>query len=164
MKLERSKAWWMAKAATEGDGLIAAGAQDLQPSIEEAPGRSETPESVAGVGSISASVTDETHVAFGRFVNLMRRRRGLTIDAFAKDVQIDASELLIIEDDVRYGLSIGVGLWRASSATAAIGWTRRDEGRNAPIRGSAIRCQRRPCEAALQRREGSARNIRRRPE
>lgn len=42
----------------------------------------------------------ETHGVFGRFVQLMRRKRGLTVERLALDADIDMAELVEIEDDV----------------------------------------------------------------
>jgi transcriptional regulator with XRE-family HTH domain len=102
MKLERSKEWWMARAAREGNHVIMAGVpgsdEDRVHSLDSvSEERSVTPRAAT-----LAPLSKETHIVFGRFVNLMRRRRGLTIEAFASETQIDAGELLAIEDDVHY--------------------------------------------------------------
>lgn len=85
MKLERSKEWWIVRARREGDAIVGAGLLARDPSPE--------PHPVAA---------EETRIAFGRFVNLMRRRRGLSMEQLAERADLDASELLVIEDDVRY--------------------------------------------------------------
>lgn len=89
MKLERSKQWWMARARREGDAVIGAGLLALDPTPEERP-------------SAQAAPVEEIRIAFGRFVNLMRRRRGYTMERLAEVADLDASELLVIEDDVHY--------------------------------------------------------------
>lgn len=45
---------------------------------------------------------EETTIAFGRFVRLMRRDRGLTVEKLAEDTDVDVSELVEIEDDTRH--------------------------------------------------------------
>ncbi|QXX76160.1 helix-turn-helix transcriptional regulator [Methylovirgula sp. HY1] len=90
MKLERSKQWWMARARREGDAAVGAGLLAFDPALEERP------------SSAQAAPVEETRIAFGRFVNLMRRRRGYTMERLAEVADLDASELLVIEDDVHY--------------------------------------------------------------
>lgn len=90
MRLERSKDWWMARAHREGDAAVGAGLLAFDPALEERP------------SSAQAAPVEETRIAFGRFVNLMRRRRGYTMERLAEVAELDASELLVIEDDVHY--------------------------------------------------------------
>lgn len=90
MKLERSKEWWMARVRREGDAVIGAGLLAFDSVPEE-----------RSVTTLSAAV-EETRIAFGRFVNLMRRRRGLSMEELAQVADLDASELLVIEDDLHY--------------------------------------------------------------
>lgn len=90
MKLERSKEWWMARARREGDAVIDAGLLAFDPVPEERPAIN------------SSAAVEETRIAFGRFVNLMRRRRGLSMEQLAQVADLDASELLVIEDDLHY--------------------------------------------------------------
>jgi HTH-type transcriptional regulator, competence development regulator len=90
MKLERSKDWWMARARREGNAVIGAGVLAFDPAREERP---PTAEAVA---------IEENRIAFGKFVNLMRRRWGYSVEQLANAADLDASELLVIEDDVHY--------------------------------------------------------------
>lgn len=90
MKIERSKEWWMARARREGDAVIGAGLLAFDPASAERP---VTAQPVA---------VEETRIAFGKFVNLMRRRRGFSMEKLAQVADLDASELLVIEDDVHY--------------------------------------------------------------
>lgn len=90
MKLERSKDWWMARARREGDAVIGAGLLAFDPGLDE-----------RASGAQIAAV-EETRIAFGKFVNLMRRRRGFSMEELAQAADLDASELLVIEDDVYY--------------------------------------------------------------
>jgi transcriptional regulator with XRE-family HTH domain len=82
MRLERSKGWWLSKARREGDAAVGAGMLAFDPAPDERGG----------------SGADETRIAFGRFVNLMRRRRGFSIERLAQEAALDVSELLIIEE------------------------------------------------------------------
>jgi HTH-type transcriptional regulator, competence development regulator len=86
MRLERSKEWWLSRARREGGGAVSAGMLAFDPGPEER----------------AASGPDETRIAFGRFVNLMRRRRGLSLEKLAEEADLDASELLIIEQSSSY--------------------------------------------------------------
>jgi len=90
MKFERSKDWWMARARREGDAVIGAGLLAFDPALDE---RASSAQTVA---------VEETRIAFGKFVNLMRRRRGFSMEELAQAADLDASELLVIEDDVHY--------------------------------------------------------------
>jgi len=87
MKIERSKEWWLGRARREGDGFIGAGMMAFDPAPEE-----RTP----------ASGADEGRIAFGKFVNLMRRRQGLSMEKLAEEADLDASELLVIEESAAY--------------------------------------------------------------
>lgn len=86
MKINRSKEWWMARARREGDVEVGAGFVPLDPTQEER----------------YSGPAEETRIAFGLFVNLMRRRSGLTLEKLATDADIDAGELLSIEDDLQF--------------------------------------------------------------
>ena len=46
--------------------------------------------------------TEETRVAFARFVNMARRKRGLTIEKLAEDADIEIGELMSIEEDAHH--------------------------------------------------------------
>ncbi len=45
---------------------------------------------------------EEPSIAFGRFVRLMRRDRGLTLEKLAEDTDVEISELVEIEDDTHH--------------------------------------------------------------
>jgi transcriptional regulator with XRE-family HTH domain len=90
MRLERSKDWWMARARCEGDAAVGAGLLAFDPAPEERP------------SSAQVTAAEDTRIAFGKFVNLMRRRRGFSMEQLAAEADLDASELLVIEDDVHY--------------------------------------------------------------
>jgi transcriptional regulator with XRE-family HTH domain len=86
MKLERSKEWWIARARREGDAVVGAGLLARDPALE----------------SRSLAAGEEARIAFGRFVHLMRRRRGYSMEQLAEQADLEPSELLVIEDDVHY--------------------------------------------------------------
>lgn len=88
MKIERNKEWWLAKARHEGDCVIGAGLLALDAKPDDA--------------TFSATAPDESRIAFGRFVSLMRRRRGLSVEKLAEVAKVEPSELLVIEEDVQY--------------------------------------------------------------
>ena len=90
MKLQRSRGWWLARARREGDAAIGAGMSALDPLPEAKP-----------TGATGMNV-EEARIAFGKFVNLMRRRKGLTIEELAKEADLDVSDLLVIEDHIEY--------------------------------------------------------------
>lgn len=90
MKFERSKDWWMARARREGNAVIGAGLLAFDPVLDERASGAQT------------AVIEETRIAFGKFVNLMRRRRGFSMEQLAQAADLDASELLVIEDDLHY--------------------------------------------------------------
>ncbi len=90
MRLERSKEWWMSRARREGDTTIGAGLLALDPALEDRP------------SSAPALTVEENRIAFGKFVNLMRRRRGMSMEQLADAAEVDASELLVIEDDLHH--------------------------------------------------------------
>lgn len=86
MRLDRSKEWWITRARAEGDAVIGAGMLARDPLPDDRP----------------AVTIEENRIAFGRFINLMRRQEGYSIEALADAAEVDASELLVIEDDVHY--------------------------------------------------------------
>jgi transcriptional regulator with XRE-family HTH domain len=91
MRLDQSKEWWVARARREGDATIGAGLLALDAKPDEHP-----------VHAGAAEAAEEARIAFGKFVNLMRRRRGLSVEQLAEEADLEASEILVIEDDVHY--------------------------------------------------------------
>lgn len=87
MRLERSKDWWLNRARREGGAVIGAGLLAFDPAPDERP---------------AGAPAEDSRIAFGKFVNLMRRRRGLSMEQLADAAEIDASELLVIEDDLHH--------------------------------------------------------------
>jgi transcriptional regulator with XRE-family HTH domain len=90
MRIEWSKEWWMSRARREGDVVVGAGLLAFDPAPEER------------TSSAPSSAVEENRIAFGKFVNLMRRRRGLSMEQLSEAAEVDASELLVIEDDLHY--------------------------------------------------------------
>lgn len=92
MKIQRSKEWWLTKARQEGDSAIGAGLLARDPMTQAAPD--------AGTDRPAVLNVDETRIAFGRFVHLMRRQRGLSIEKLAEEAALDIGELVSIEEDL----------------------------------------------------------------
>ena len=87
MKMEISQEWCMRMAQLEGDAEIGAGRLAIDPVFD-----GETTSAVAG--------DDEgPNIAFGRFVSLMRRQRGLSLEKLADDADVDMTDLVEIESD-----------------------------------------------------------------
>ncbi len=85
MNMKISKEWCIRMAQLEGDAEIGAGGLAIDPIFE-----GET---------IPATVTDEDgpNIAFGRFVSLMRRQRGISLEKLADDADVDITDLVEIE-------------------------------------------------------------------
>jgi len=88
MKIDITKEWCLRMANLEGDAEIGAGKVAIDPVFDGE--------------SFAASNGDEPSIAFGRFVRLMRRDRGLTIEKLAEEADVDISELVEIEEDTRH--------------------------------------------------------------
>lgn len=91
MKIEITKEWCMQMAQHESDGEIGVGllASDFGFHSDPASHRL-TPK------------MEESHIAFGRLVRLMRRDNGFSIEKLAEDANIDIEELIDIEEDTHY--------------------------------------------------------------
>ena len=88
MRFEFSKDWCLRMAQIAGDDEVGAGLVAADPTFD---GK-----------VVPATSTEESSVAFGRFVRLMRRNHGLSIEGLAKTVDIEIKELLAIEEDTRH--------------------------------------------------------------
>ena len=88
MKFEFPQDWYLRMARLEGDDEIGVGPFAADPSFDGE--------------AVPVASTEEPSVGFGRFVRLMRRDRGLTIEKFAESVGVDVVELVAIEDDTRH--------------------------------------------------------------
>jgi len=89
MKMNFTKQWFEKSAQIEGDSAVGAGLPEFLFS-------SVCPEQDAG------QVAAELRVAFGRFVALMRRNQGWSIEQLAKKADVDVAELVTIEQDLHH--------------------------------------------------------------
>ena len=87
MKMEISEEWCMRMAQLEGDSEIGAGRLEIDPVFD------------GETASVAASDEEGPNIAFGRFVSLMRRRRGLSLEKLADDADVDMTDLVEIESD-----------------------------------------------------------------
>jgi HTH-type transcriptional regulator, competence development regulator len=95
MKINLSKEWLTKRVERDENADVSAGMLDLNRLGAEPP--------IARVESIHASVEAENfRPAFGRLINLWRRKRGLRMDALADTAQIDLTELIEIERNLHY--------------------------------------------------------------
>jgi transcriptional regulator with XRE-family HTH domain len=88
MKIEVSKNWCLRMAQLEGDSEIGAGSLAIDPVLD--------------VKDAPAEASEETAIAFSRFVQLARRNRRLTVEKLAEDADIELRELVSIEESVNY--------------------------------------------------------------
>ena len=88
MKNHISPDWCMKMSKLEDNAQIGAGILALDPMTE--------------TSVYDATESEVANVAFGRLVNLMRRKSRLTIEDFANRADIDIAELVEIEDDPKY--------------------------------------------------------------
>ena len=87
MRVEFSKDWCLRMARIEGDEEVGVGLIAADPTFD---------------GEVVPGAAEEPSVAFGRFVRLMRRNHGLTVEKLAETVDVDIAELVAIEDDTRH--------------------------------------------------------------
>lgn len=88
MTTDFTKEWCMRMAQLEADAEIGAGALAIDPTFD--------------VGALPAEQPEEARVAFARFVRLMRRSRGLSVEKLADDADVDVAVLVGIEEDGHY--------------------------------------------------------------
>ena len=88
MKIEITKDWCIRMAQLEADAEIGAGLLAIDPVFDGE--------------VVPVEAPDETRVAFGRFVRLMRRSRGLTVEKLAEDADVEMAELVSIEENGQY--------------------------------------------------------------
>lgn len=84
MKFDIPKAWFIQSAEIEGDSEVGAGHLAF----------------LDGPKTDKSSANDfaaELRLAFGRFVELMRRKQGWSVQELATKAEIDVGELLVIE-------------------------------------------------------------------
>lgn len=92
MKLNITDDWCLAAADREGDREIGAGFAAADPVAL----------AVAQVQSLAARAAETNQLAFGRLMQLLRRRKSLTLEQLAANARVDIEELLLIEKDFDY--------------------------------------------------------------
>ncbi len=86
MRIEVTKDWCVRMAELEADEEIGVGLVAVDPVFD----------------GESLAQSEEPAVAFGRFVSLMRRNRGLSVEKLADEADVDVVELLSIEEVAQY--------------------------------------------------------------
>jgi transcriptional regulator with XRE-family HTH domain len=85
MTFDITKEWCVRMARLEGNDEIGAGLTAVDPVFEGAP--------------VVVQSSEETNVAFSRFVRLGRRSRGLSVEKLAESADVEISELVSIEEN-----------------------------------------------------------------
>jgi HTH-type transcriptional regulator, competence development regulator len=90
MRIELTKDWCMRMAQLEAevDGEIGAGLLAIDPVFESK--------------AASVEPSEETTIAFSRFVRLARRGRGLSVEKLAENADVEVVELVSIEENGQY--------------------------------------------------------------
>lgn len=94
MNVNLSKEWLRQRAALDDKADISAGTLDL--------GRLPATRPSNVVPMQSSSEVESPNPAFGRLINLWRRKKGLRIEALAEKARIDVAELIEIERNLNY--------------------------------------------------------------
>lgn len=89
MKINIPMEWSLRMARLEAGAEIGAGLLARDPVPDE-------------VSPSGRTLQEEPNIAFGRFVSLMRRRRGLTLEKLAEDADVEILDLVEIEADTRH--------------------------------------------------------------
>lgn len=89
MRIEITKEWCLKMAQLETNTEIGAGRLAFDPIFNDAQ-------------MTESKDLKEPNIAFGRFVQLMRRRQGLTLENLADGADVEITELVEIEEDFRY--------------------------------------------------------------
>ncbi|RKH44810.1 helix-turn-helix domain-containing protein [Corallococcus sicarius] len=84
-KIIFSKEWCASAAASEASTEVGAGLSAFASTAKQA-------------AALPQHESDESRIAFGRLVQLMRRKRGLTLEDLEKKADIDLEELVNIEE------------------------------------------------------------------
>lgn len=96
MKLTISTEWLAKRAAIEEGHDVSSGHVDLE-------GLQLDTSTATPVATNVASIEIEgARTAFGRLINLWRRKKGFRLDQLAERADIELAELIAIEQDVRY--------------------------------------------------------------
>ena len=88
MRIEITREWCLKMAQLETNTEISAGQLAFDPIFDDEQ-------------ATESKALKEPNIAFGRFVQLMRRRQGLTLEKLADDADVDIAELVKIEEDFR---------------------------------------------------------------
>jgi transcriptional regulator with XRE-family HTH domain len=94
MKLNLTKEWLTKRAERDDKADISAGVF----SIDMLKSKRRTHK----VASINAAADEDPRPAFGKLINLWRRKRGLRMDQLAEKANIDLAELIEIERNIHY--------------------------------------------------------------
>src|SRR6476660_7157713 len=96
MKLNISNEWLAKRASIEEGHDVSAGHVDLEGLLLDT---KTTEPSVANATPIEF---EGPRTAFGRLINLWRRKKGFRLDQLAERADVELAELIAIEQDVRY--------------------------------------------------------------
>jgi HTH-type transcriptional regulator, competence development regulator len=95
MKMNLSKEWLIRRAALDEKHDVSAGTINLNRLRASSP--------VTKAEPVHASTeTENSNPAFGRLINLWRRKKGLRIDELAEKARVDVAELFEIERNSHY--------------------------------------------------------------
>ncbi|HEY6242587.1 MAG TPA: helix-turn-helix transcriptional regulator [Pyrinomonadaceae bacterium] len=97
MKLNLSKEWLTKRAEQEENAEVSAGVFNLQ-MLETDQAKHEH----ALAAQAAQAETENSRLAFGRLINLWRRKKKLRMDELAEKADIDMGELVAIEHDIHY--------------------------------------------------------------
>ena len=89
MKIDVTKEWCTMMAKQEDGAEVGAGLTAADPVFD-------------GEVASDDSIREESRLAFGRFVTLMRRGRGWPIEQLAEKADIEVGEIMSIEEDAHY--------------------------------------------------------------
>ena len=87
MNTKISKEWCIRMAQLEGDAEIGAGRLAVDPVF------------AGETDPVTATDEEGPNIAFGRFVSLMRRQRGISLEKLADDADVDMTDLVEVESN-----------------------------------------------------------------
>lgn len=94
MKMNLAREWFRQRAALDDKAEVSAGTLNFDRLPAARPPNVRTMQ--------ASSEVENPNPAFGRLINLWRRKRGLRIDALAEQARIDTGELIEIEQNLNY--------------------------------------------------------------
>ena len=95
MKMNLSREWLVKRAALDEKQDVSAGTINLNKLRATSP-------ATQAESIYPAKETENSNPAFGRLINLWRRKKGLRIDELAEKARIDVAELFEIERNLHY--------------------------------------------------------------